>query len=344
MKIKQANRFFKNGEYRKALDIYSRLNRQEPFNGLLSFNIELCNKRLSSSKSNQGANKPLHGKLPIPVTLTSISSRLPRLIDVINTLHEQTLQPSKILVHLSEDPYLLDKGVRANDPYVKKLQEFPLVELKWVSNTGPYRKIIPLVSQLIKRNEKGYTAETVFVTVDDDTLYPTDFLERLYGAYCKYDCVIAFRGRSIVLDESGDYAAYGSFSLGSPEPQMRNIPTGKDGVLYSSRFFTNEFCEVDDAVAIAPTADDLWIKWHCALNGIPSVILNPEASTSDYRSFPVVDYSDDYRDVSLYRKYNKEGSLDKNSTTIQALEKFYKDKWGYNLLTLLSEESISQLL
>ena len=180
--------------------------------------------------------------------------------------------------------------------------------------------------------------DRLFVTADDDTLYPEYFLECLYEMYRKYDCVIAFRGRNIELDQQV-IAPYDCWSLGTATPSLSNLPTGKDGVLYSTKFFTKDFFKLAEAINMAPTSDDLWIKWHCALNGVPTVILNPEACTSDYESFPVVNFDKSYRNVSLYAKHNSSGSQNKNNASVRALEKYYWDVYGYNLAWLIQAET-----
>jgi hypothetical protein len=91
-----------------------------------------------------------------------------------------------------------------------------------------------------------------------------------------------------------------------------------------------------DALKLAPTVDDLWIKWNCALNGVPAIILNPEACTSDYKSFPVVSFDKAYRDVSLYKQHNSSSANGKNDKAVQDLEAYFLARYGYNLTALAS--------
>ncbi len=249
---------------------------------------------------------------------------------VIESLHKQQLMPSVILLNISREPYLLDEGIQPDNPILQVLKNMPLLQINWVPNTGPYRKILWFVDQHFSQS---ITRDKLFVTVDDDTIYPNSFLQQLYDTYMKHDCVVAFRGRHMSLQEDR-IEPYSEWTLGREEPKLCNLPTGKDGILYNTKFFTRDFLELTDALKLVPTADDLWIKWHCALNGIPAVILNPEACTSDYKSFPVVNYDKSYRDVSLYVQHNSSSAHGKNDMGVEELEAYFLERYGYNLITL----------
>ena len=271
----------------------------------------------------------LEGKLT--VSLTTIDSRLPHLHRVIESLHQQDVSPKEIRLHISREPYLLDKGISPDDPHLKELQQFPLIKVKWVDNTGPYRKIVPFLQEHFSHH---VATDELFVTVDDDTLYPPEFLRVLLETYERHDCVVAFRGRAMVL-EAAEIASYPAWGIGLDYPSMSNLPTGKDGVLYSTRFFTRDFVRLDDAIALAPTADDLWIKWQCGLNGVPAIVLNPIACTSDYKGFPVVDYSKEYRGNSLYSSYNANSAQGKNDDSVRKLEAYVKGLLGQSLAQVI---------
>ena len=135
--------------------------------------------------------------------------------------------------------------------------------------------------------------------------------------------------------EAAEIASYPSWGIGLDYPSMSNLPTGKDGVLYSTRFFTPDFVRLDVAIALAPTADDLWIKWQCGLNGVPAMVLNPIACTSDYKGFPVVDYSKEYRGNSLYSNYNANSAQGKNDDSVRKLEAYFKGLLGQSLAEVI---------
>lgn len=321
-----ANTLMRNGEYGKALELYHKLALECPeISTFFKLNVALCERQRKKNWLLAPASSP-----EVFVTMTTISDRLEGLISVIESLHQQSMLPVRIDLNISEDPHLLDKGVQRSDKRLKRLEEFPLLHINWVDNTGPYRKIIPFLERHFSERN---TSDKVFITVDDDTLYPEYFIKHLYEKYLEFDSIVAFRGRSISANEAS-IGAYSSWGLGTQNATIENLPTGKDGIIYCTKFFTKEFVDIDIALELAPTADDLWIKWHCALNGVKSIVLNPEAATSDYKSFPVVCYSDEYRDVSLYRAHNAQSSGGKNDISVENLERHYSAEYGYNLHSL----------
>lgn len=349
-----ANKLMREGDFGSALTAYEvLLERGHSQSAQISLNISMCRKRLDMlGASAPVVQSPPHSTTSQPtvidvvvslknsgsislgeiiVSLTTIDSRLPHLHRVIESLHQQEVPPKEIRLYISREPYLLDKGISPDDPHLKELQKFPLLKVKWVDNTGPYRKIVPLLQEHFSHH---VATDELFVTVDDDTLYPPEFLRVLLETYHKHDCVVAFRGRAMAL-EAAEIASYPSWGIGLDYPSMSNLPTGKDGVLYSTRFFTRDFVRLDDAIALAPTADDLWIKWQCGLNGVPAIVLNPIACTSDYKGFPVVDYSKEYRGNSLYSSYNATSAQGKNDDSVRKLEVYFKDLLGHSLAQVI---------
>jgi len=333
-RIATANALYRSGAYREALAIYEEIASRPGWAKLVRANILLCSKRLDGHINKNGKVVTAAEHPAITVTLTTIRSRLKYVPKVVESLLSQTLPPTYIDLNISAEPYLLDEGVLENDPILLNLMEQPLLRVNWVFNTGPYRKIWGVLKDHFFGSPKQ---DRCFVTVDDDTLYPSYFLEQLYESYLRHDCVIAFRGRYISLGSDG-IASYDKWKWGEMTPSLNNLPTGKDGVFYSTKFFTADFLKLEDAQRIAPTADDLWIKWHCALNGVPAVILNPEACSSDYKSFPVVNYDKSYRNISLYAMHNSSNAKNKNDVAVLDLERYFLEVYGYNLAWLIQSE------
>ncbi len=323
--ISEANKLFRQGAYHEAIKEYIKLkNSNNEFKKICYFNIGHCIKKINQKTPN------LEEK--VTITLTTIKNRISNLDKVIDSLLSQKITPEKIIINISEAPFLIDEGIAKSNKEINHLKTNSIIKINWTDNTGPYRKIIPYLSEHFKGKKKQ---ERKFITVDDDTIYPEDFIEKLLFYINKEKCVVAYRGRKISFSEK-EIEPYESWQLGEPSKSFSNMPTGKDGVIYSTDFFNETILDMDIALKIAPTADDLWIKWHCALNGVKSIILNPDASTSDYKSFPVVDYSDTYRNVSLYKKYNGKNAENKNMISIKKLEEIYKKSYGYNLLDVLN--------
>lgn len=355
-KIVRANYLFKKKQYAPAKILYEEVVSLEPqLNSIFAYNLAKCSESadlfkrellhnilgehaLISLAPTSGDDKnisDLKKSEKIYVCMTTIDSRIDRIKPVVESLLNQKLKPFKIIINISQEPYLLDKGIDEKNPVLSDICIDPSVVINWVENIGPYRKIYPFLE---KHFSQTATAEKIFITVDDDTLYPDYFIERLYSKHKETNNIIAFRGRCIEVDKDS-ISTYDKWTWGVDALTFRNLPTGKDGIIYSTKFFNKNFLNIKVIKEIAPTVDDLWIKWHCVLNGIKSQILNPEACSSDYKSFPVVDYSKEYRGNSLYAMMNSKKAGGKNDVAVANLEAYFAKEYGYNLKLLIDLEA-----
>ena len=83
---------------------------------------------------------------------------------------KQTRLPDKICLYLSEEPYLLDDGFKdkkiTNSELLKYINDNSIIDIKWVKNIGPYRKLLPLLKD-------KWDEDCIIITIDDDTIYDT---------------------------------------------------------------------------------------------------------------------------------------------------------------------------
>ena len=241
------------------------------------------------------------------ITLTTISSRLQKVDHVIESLLKQDFKscPFSVSLHLSREPYLLDEGCPELTPRLNNLREkYPeTFFVKYVENTGPYRKIIPILNNLYGLSSDGFSKKLI-VTADDDSLYPSDWLQKLYDSYKEYNCIVGYRGRVMSFQDNKLLPYQNWEKTVISKSSIFNLPTGKDGVLYSPFFLHPAVCDIDKAVKYAPKADDLWLKVHSLLNGVENVILNDHLSAE----FPSVSTGKD--EISLYNNFNKRGGND----------------------------------
>lgn len=161
-------------------------------------------------------------------------------------------------------------------------------------NSGPHRKYCHTFSMLAEQD--------ILITVDDDTLYPTNFVQRMIDAVQKYDCVVAMRGRRIAL-KGHKVVPYRSWQKNSHQlttPSLLNVGTGKDGIAYKKSYLDNRVLDIKHALRYAPTADDLWLKAHALLNGVPTVILSADLNNA----FPEVGVPSESERPTLFGQYN----------------------------------------
>lgn len=254
---------------------------------------------------------PLPGEMAWPritISLTTISSRLGKVTRTLQSLLAQDYPHIAVRLYLSREPFLLDEGVPGDLPgdIAALSQADPRLAVRFTPNIGPYRKILPLLSEM-----NGLRA--LVATADDDTIYPATWLSGLYRAYSRHRCVVCYRGHQ--MRRSGrEFTGYRSWMLAgiARNPDLYNLPTGKDGVLYDTSFFHPKVLNYLRALQIAPTADDLWLKWHySAFEDVPTYVIN-----TDYRAQT---FKDDPFGKSLFEVFNRDGG---NDATIQRLEDY----------------------
>lgn len=249
----------------------------------------------------------------IDISLTAISQRLPTLGDTLRSLLAQDYGDLRIFLHLSHEAHLLDEGVVALPGDIAALERESGGRLRvvWCRNSGSYRKLIPYL-------QAHWGQSRLVATADDDTIYPPDWLSRLAAAHARYGCQIAYRGHQILCDGTG-FAPYQDW-MRSPlreNPGRMILPTGKDGILYDTATFPVGVLNLADALRLAPTADDLWFRWHLAMQDIPVHVAN-------------LDYTRNFADAgqyrSLYVTFNRTG---RNDRAILALDHYFRSRFGF---------------
>ncbi len=247
------------------------------------------------------------------VSLTTIADRIGQVHLVVHSILTQDPPPARVFLYLSESPWLLDKGVRDLPQALRDLEQTAKGRLviRLVENTGPYRKILPWLA-----DHAG--SDRLVVTADDDTLYPQGWLAGLLAAWRPGLCVA--HSAHPVLCRNGRLAPYGHwFKAPLVTPTLLALPIGKDGVLYRASDFPPEVLDLAEALNLAPTGDDLWLRWHLARAGIAVTVTGqgklPEVAQGE----------------SLWRSYNRGGG---NDATIAALEARFAARFGFTMAAL----------
>lgn len=249
------------------------------------------------------------------ISLTTISSRFAQMNTVLGHLLEQDYKNFEIRVHISKEAYLLDKGIsEIGDDALAD----PRIKYIFVENTGPYRKLMPTLAEFFDTNQ-------AIVTVDDDVIYPSNFLSTLLVANQIFNCPIAFRGRRMKFNTAtiSPYAQWYKSELSGCS--MDNLPTGKDGILYRPSYFHKDVLNINKALELAPTTDDLWFKWHTMLGNKPTALL----FSSLAESFDVSCETNE----TLFDNFNKHTN---NDQVIQSLEEYFKHKYSKTMLSSIS--------
>jgi hypothetical protein len=272
------------------------------------------------------------------ICLTTISTRLHTLEQVVRSLQRQTMPPRRIHIYLSATPYLLDEGVDPQDERLQALREDPTVHLHWVENLGPYRKFA-----LYLQNPANDSDDDRFITVDDDTIYPPRFIEYLAAKHLRHQCVVAHRGRRMRLRPSRGFADYTNWHDGLHEPRLGNLPTGQSGVMYRRSYFPADL-QLEAALRLAPTHDDLWLRWLTALQGVPALITQPNAAAKTAAlAFPMAEISSSYAKSSLWFAFNAPDAANRvtNDQAVQAIHNHFMTL-GFDIEKILRIEEEEQ--
>jgi hypothetical protein len=183
------------------------------------------------------------------VSLTSMPSRIDKLYITIETLLSQTFKPNTIQLWLGRDELSMDDIPES----LLRLQARGL-EICWIDKTmRSYDKLIPA----LKMNDNS-----IIVTADDDVLYPTWWLERLYKKWLEnQDCIICYRAKNIIKVSKEKLAPYAKWpNIASSEPALDIFPTGVGGVLYPPNSLAANILNEKEFLNLSPTNDDIWFK------------------------------------------------------------------------------------
>ncbi len=197
-----------------------------------------------------------HGQPSCVVSLTTYSKRIHDVYVVIESLGEQTIKANKIVLWLDENEFCLD-----SIPELLKKQMDRGLDVRFYQNIRSYKKLIPSLKLF---------PESDIITVDDDFIYPHDFIEILVKeSRANLNCIVGVRSHTIAIeggqplpykkwDYESSFAKNGSFTF---------LTTGA-GTLFPAHILNDEFCNEDEFMNLCPSADDVWINFMCIKYGI----------------------------------------------------------------------------
>lgn len=192
--------------------------------------------------------------LPVIVSLTSIPSRLESLHLVIRSLLLQNSRPEKILLWLHQD---LSEKIPAKLACLKD----DCFEIRFVELTCSHRKLVHSLEEF---------PDKIIVTCDDDHMYNSTWLERLYKDHLEFpQDIIAHECRELSYDAHGNLNPYHEWKT-QLQPGVSStwmMPIGYGGVLYPPKTLYKDVTRPDLYLALAPRADDLWFKAMSYLQG-----------------------------------------------------------------------------
>lgn len=247
--------------------------------------------------------------LKIYVSVTSIYQNQKELLATLKSIINQIMLPHKIYVFLSEEPYLVDTGfpnkiITNNELSTYLNKNGDLIKVHWVKNTGPYRKLLPLLESVWEDN-------CLIITIDDDVEYSREFVKNLVNDYNEHKCVITYRGYTMRFD-SFKTIVY-NHRDNSHQKYLYNYFTGKGGVLYHPSFFHNTdklIFNEDIYKECCKTGDDIWFNFVRICNNIEC-----------YNGSRPYIIKDNHTPFALYSNYNSLRNADNLDTNTLNMRK-----------------------
>lgn len=224
--------------------------------------------------------------MKVNISLTTIRDNLHILEPTLYSLLNQSQRADRIVLYVSVEPYLQDKGILESD-IPDWLKELP-VEVRFVKNTGPYRKLLPLLEEIWDKDE-------IIITVDDDTYYNSDLVKTMVQTYKETGACVGCRCTHVGDPTKNEYE-----NLQQALPSdLYNYHTGKGAVLYHPSMFKHKEPQRGilgtEFLELAPTNDDHWFNIWRMYNDIPCIALK----------FPYMNSDLTNKEFALFHNYNE---------------------------------------
>lgn len=210
----------------------------------------------SLQAQNVFSSESVTGAGVVVVSLTTYGRRTEFVHLAVESIVRGTVRPGRIILWLDE------ADAMANPPKALLRLARRGLEIKQCSNYGPHKKYYPYVEALTS----GRLPEPL-VIVDDDFIYPQDWLQSLLDSYSEYpDSVSCTRAHEFQIDDTArPYSQWPSCR--SDRPSFQTFATGVGGVLYppSVQLAIKSYGTAFEACA--PRADDVWLHYVAISNG-----------------------------------------------------------------------------
>lgn len=192
----------------------------------------------------------IQGKKVI-VSLTSFGTRVDWCGPAIESIMEQTVKPNRIVLWLGHEfdkPYMIPADLR--------MLEKRGLEIRFTDDIGPATKLIPALKEF---------PEDIIVTIDDDSIYNYDLIDKLLRGHLRYpEAIISDWQDELFLDDESHiryrYIMIHDQPNISSEPSLQPLALGCAGILYPPHSMHPDVMDVSLYKRLAPKADDLWFK------------------------------------------------------------------------------------
>lgn len=253
-----------------------------------------------------GVNKEEKRNRKIIISLTSYPQRLNIVHLAIESLLNQTKKPDKIILWLKKE----EINKRKIPITLLRLQERGL-QIKLVNeNLRSYAKLIYAIKEF---------SNQIIITIDDDVIYPRNFIEKLYKRHLEYpNCIIAYRCSIIKKESSNKLAPYKTWSpaINVYKPSFKFFFTGMGGVLYPPNSLHRDITNSNLFLTLCPLGDDIWFNAMSLLNKTKVMPVY-----KNFIEFPIIPNSQSF---ALWKTNVEEGKNDEQLKKVFDYYDLYK--------------------
>lgn len=208
---------------------------------------------MKRSDKAEGSLNVAHGLI---VSLTSFPARIRDVWQVVECMKRQTLLPEHIFLYLADSQFPNGDGI----PETLRGMEDDLFQIK-------------MVGQDIKSHKKyqyvcAEYPEKLVVLIDDDIYYSTDMIERMMAERTRSGNVVSMYCSHIIYKSDGSLAPYQSWPEEYGNSLDRDLFFGSGGgVLFQPSELYKDLTNIELAMRLTPTADDIWLNAMVRLSG-----------------------------------------------------------------------------
>lgn len=203
--------------------------------------------------------------MKVIVSFTSYPMRIGMVHQVVESLLAQTRRADAVLLYLSRDEFPHGKADLSDE--LREMDGKHGFQIIWVEGN-------------LKSHKKYYYAlqeyrDDVVITVDDDTIYDRSMIDDLMKGFQCFPQAVSARAVRMIFRRSEELETYVKWDR-FPE-EYKNMPRGDlcaigvGGVLYPPGTGKDSWFNRQDIVRMAEKQDDLWLKYHEIMDGVPVV-------------------------------------------------------------------------
>lgn len=192
----------------------------------------------------------------IIISFTSYPKRFDTIPITLKSIVYQSFKPDKIILYLCKE----ECGGVIPDK-LKKLEQYGLEIVLVDNNIKPHKKYFYSMQEY---------PNDIIVTIDDDIVYPRNFLKRLYYSHEKNpNCIMAARVHKILKNDEGKLEKYNNWRWEYKKctvPSNSLFATGAGGVLYPPNALPVIAFDIKNIQKLCLEADDVWLKFMEIIN------------------------------------------------------------------------------